>query len=348
MDKSMDCHSAESFIIDTGGGVVRQVSSPDDRIVYGTLPLKNGKFNSVAAEDILSRRRPHCYANISLDTFSHFNPEFLLSLPEPADFTAAALQLRSISGDPSANTEKMLKLIDEAIAMAAAEGLTLNLVILPELSTTGIIFEQEEAAKLCEEIPGPATHAFARKAEEKNIFIVLGMAERHAGKFYNSSVLIGPGGVIGKYRKIHLSAYDQIWAEAGEGNIPAFDLPFGRVGMLAGCDLMFPESADALAKLGTDLLCVPALWGDYKRKFIWEARLGEQMHLAVANQWGDFGKFHALGGSLIYSYSRYPEKRLKSESPAIGDRVNIMRLCPKETREKRFVENIDYALLLKG
>ena len=342
----MDFHSAESFIIDTGGGVVRQFCSTGDSIVYGMLPLENGKFISSAAEDILGRRRPHCYANISLDTFSHFNPEFLLGLQEPADFTAATLQFRPLSCDPPANTEKLLKYIDEAIAMAAAQGLTLNLVILPELSTTGIIFGHQEAAKWCEEIPGPATHAFARKAEEQNIFIVFGMAEKHAGKFYNSSVLIGPGGVKGKYRKVHLSPYDERWAEAGEGDIPAFDLPFGRVGMLAGCDLMFPESADALAKLGTDLLCVPALWEDQKSKFIWEARVGEQMHLAIANQWGDFGKFHALGGSLIYSYSRYPEKRLRLESPAAGDKINIMQLHAKDAREKRFVENIDYTVLL--
>jgi predicted amidohydrolase len=274
------------------------------------------------------------------------NPVMLLSLPEPADFTVATLQFRPVSQDPAANTEKILKLIDEATVMAAAKGMTLNLVILPELSTTGIVFEQREAEKWCEEIPGPTTNIFARKAEEKNIFIVLGMAEKQAGRFYNSCVFIGPGGLEGRYRKVHLTPYDERWAQAGERGAPVFDLPFGRVGMLAGYDLMFPESADSLAKLGTDLLCAPALWGDCKRKFIWEARLGEQMHLAVANQWGDFGNFHALGGSLIYSYSRYPEKRLKLESPAGGDQVNIMRLSAKEARDKGFVENIDYDVLL--
>jgi len=91
---------------------------------------------------------------------------------------------------------------------------------------------------------------------------------------------------------------------------------------------------------------VPALWGAWESKFIWEARLGEQMHLAVANQWGDCGKFYAIGGSLICSYSPYPEKRIKSESPAGGDKINIMRLCAKETRGKRFLENIDYGVLL--
>lgn len=74
--------------------------------------------------------------------------------------------------------------------------------------------------------------------------------------------------------------------------------------------------------------------------------MGEQMHLAVANQWGNFSKFHALGESVIYSYSRYPGKRLKLESPAEGERVNIMRLGTKDAREKRFLENIDYDVLL--
>lgn len=346
-DKNMDCRAAESFIIDTGGEIVKNFSSPEDSIIYGTLPLKNGKFISAKAENILRRRRPHCYANISLDAFSSFNPEFLLSLPKPAGFTVATLQFSPVPLDPLANTQRLLELIDEATVAAATAGSTLDLAVLPELSTTGIIFEQTAAEKLCEEIPGPATEAFARKAKEKNIYIVLGMAERQGGRFFNSCVLLGPGGVIGKYRKAHLSPDDERWTEAGEGGIPAFDLPFGRVGMLVGYDLMFPESVESLAKQGADLLCVPALWGDRKSKFIWEARLGEQMHLAVANQWGDFGKFSALGGSLIYSYSMYPEKRLKSESPAEGDKINILRLSAKEAREKKFVENIDYDVLLQ-
>jgi len=345
-DKNMDCRSAESFIIDTGGDIVKQISSPGDTIIYGMLPRENGKFISSAAGDILSRRRPRCYANISLDTLSHLNPGMLLSLPEPSDFTVATLQFRPVLREPAANTEKILEFIDEATAMAAAKGMTLNLVVLPELSTTGIIFEKQEAEKWAEEIPGPAVNIFIRKAKEKNIFIALGMAERQAGRFYNSCILIGPGGVEGKYRKVHLSPYDEKWAQAGERGACAFNLPFGRVGMLAGYDLMFPESADSLAKLGTDLLCVPALWGDSKKDFIWEARLGEQMHLAVANQWGDSSNFRALGGSLICSYSRYPEKRLKLESPTEGDRVNFMQLSVKDARERIFMENIDYNVLL--
>ncbi|MHB8117968.1 MAG: carbon-nitrogen hydrolase family protein [Methanothrix sp.] len=345
-DKIMDCRYAESFIIDPLGGLVRQISSPDDIIIYGTLPLMGEMLSSSAAKEILSRRRPHCYGNISLDPFYHINQELLLGLPKPLDFAAATLQFRSTSQDPAANVKGMLQLIDKATVMAAAKGLMINLAILPELSTTGVIFERQEAKKCCEEIPGRTTNIFTQKAKEKNIFIVLGMAERETEKFYNSSVLIGPDGVVGKYRKVHLSSCDENWAFPGEGGFPAFDLPFGRVGMLIGYDLMFPEGAESLAKLGTDILCVPALWVDRKSKFIWEARLGEQMHLAVANQWGDFGKLHSLGESLLCSYSRYPEKRSRLESSSEGDTINIMRLETKDAREKRFLENVEYNVLL--
>ncbi len=274
------------------------------------------------------------------------NPEMLLSLPEPTDFIVATLQFRPVPREPAVNTKKMLSLIDTAADMAAAEGMTLSLVVLPELCATGIILERQEAENFSEEIPGPITDIFARKAADKNIFIVLGMAERQDGKQYNSCVLISSRGVECKYRKIHLSPHDEKWAETGDSGFPVFDLPFGRVGLLTGSDLMFPESAESLAKRGADLLCVPALWEDPRSKFIWEARLGEQMHLAVANQWGDAGGIHAIGRSVIYSYSRCPEKMLKLESTAEGDRVNILRLNSKDTREKKFVENIDYDTLL--
>ncbi len=344
-DKVMDCCAAESFIIDDCGNIVKQVSSPDGLIIYGTVPLAGGRFISAGAAGILGRRRPQCYSEISLDTYSQLNPEMMLGLPEPADFTVATVQFRPEPGHSPANIEKIMDLIDAAVDKAAAEGLALNLVVLPELCTTGIISERREADSLGEEIPGPACDMFTRKAYDKNIFIVLGMVEKQAGKLYNSCVLTGPGGVQVKYRKVHLSPYDESWAEAGD-SFPAFDLPFARVGLLAVNDLIFPESAESLAKRGVDLICAPALWDDRRYKFIWEARLGEQTHLAVANQWGNSRGFNAIGGSAVYGYHRCPEKMLRLESPAEGDSVEILRLNSKDTRAKKFVENIDYDTLL--
>lgn len=72
------------------------------------------------------------------------------------------------------------------------------------------------------------------------------------------------------------------------------------------------------------------------------------MHLAVANQWGDAGGICAIGGSVICRYSRSPEKMRRLEAPAEGDKISILRLNSKDTREKKFVENIDYDALLNS
>ncbi len=347
-DKVMDCRNAESFIIGTGGEIISKASSPKDLIVYCTLPLTGGtgRLSSAAADEILIRRRPECYGNISLDTFSNINVELLLSLPRSDGFNVAVIQFRPSSRDIGANLKGMLRLVDEAVAKAASKRLKIDLMIFPELSTTGIISSPQEAEDLCEEIPGITTGILAQKARERDIFIVTGMAECESGKLFNSCVLIGPDGLVGKYRKAHLTRLDEAWARPGEGDFRAFNLPFARIGLMIGNDLCFPESADCLAKLGSDILCVPALWLDQKSKFLWDARLGEQMHLAIANQWGVVGGSYALGKSLICSYSRYPDKRSVIESPAQGDDIEIMELFTKDAREKRFLENVDYGTLL--
>ena len=358
MDKVMDCRHAESFVIDPLGRAIKQISSANDIIIHAALPGISGGVThqncpstsgSYGFPGFLGCRRPQCYGNITLDPYSYVNIEFLLGLPPAAEFVAATLQYRARPLDVQANLREMLRLVDTASAKAKESDRTINLAVFPELAICGPISNPEEAARCSEEIPGKATEAFAKKAREKNLFIVFGMAERDPGdelRCYNSSVLIGPDGPVGKYRAVHLSARDRNWATPGSDSFVAFDLPFARIGMLLGHDLMFPEAADSLAKLGADMLCVPALWEDAGAKFIWEARLGEQMHLAVANQWGDFGGLHALGESLLCNYCRYPEKIARRWSSPEGDAVNIMSLVTKDSREKRFLENIDYRVLL--
>lgn len=342
MDRVMDCNLAQSFVVNPQGEAAVQISSSDDTIIYGSLPR-----DKVRMRNPLSERRPQCYGNITLDPYSHVSIEFLLGLPKAAEFGAATVQLRSEHLDTKANVKSALDLIDKALRKAAGEeGKAVNLVVLPELSTSGAIWRAEQAEVCSEEIPGRTTDLFSRKAQEKDIFIVLGMAERVEGRFYNSSVLIGPEGVVSKYRAVHLSHRDRSWASPGEDGFATFDLPFARIGMLLGYDLMFPEASDSLAKLGADILCVPALWDNAKTRFIWQARQSEQMHLAVANQWGECGGLHSAGESLLYSYSRYQERITRLISPARGDAVHVVRLDTKDTREKRFLENIDYGMLL--
>lgn len=75
---------------------------------------------------------------------------------------------------------------------------------------------------------------------------------------YNSAVLIGPNGVVCKYRKLHLSQTDKAWASPGDLGMAVCDLPLGRVGLLIGYDSLFPEPARCLAAAGVDLICIPS------------------------------------------------------------------------------------------
>jgi len=340
-DRVMDCNGAQSFIVGPRGEAMVQIGSPEETIIYGALPS-----SSIRMQNALSCRRPKFYGDITLDPYSHINIEFLLGLPQAANFTAATLQLCPEPLDVPANVLRALRLIDEAVEKAARDEQKVNLVVLPELSTSGALFSSEEAEICSEEIPGKTTDLFARKAQEKDLFIVFGMAEWDERGLYNSSVLVGPNGVLGKYRAVHLTPRDKRWACLGDCGFEAFDLPFARIGMLLGHDLMFPEAADSLAKLGADMLCVPALWDDATTRFIWEARLGEQMHLAVSNQWGACRGLYAIGESLLCSYSRYPERIFCLSSPPDKDAINIAKFETKDSREKRFLENIDYGVLL--
>ncbi len=331
MDREMDCQNSSSYVINNQGKIIKKIGSQKDVIIYHTVPLEKKKDN------ILSDRNPSVYSNISLDTYSQFSPEFMLGLPEKKEFTAANIQFKTnlIKKD---NIDKMMKIIDEAGSV--------NLMVFPELAVTGPVNNLGDARNKSEVIPGPTTDKLIKKAAEKNLYIIFGMIEKYNNKLYNSAVLIGPKGVEGVYRKVHLDNYDKNWAEKGN-DLKTFNLPFARIGILIGNDLMFPEASESLSKLGADMLCVPAFWLDKEKQFIWKARLAEQMHLSIANQWGIFGNMTALGNSMIHSYCKNTEQSIYRESPSDGDDIKILKINTKDVREKKFIENINYNILLK-
>ena len=137
MDRVMDCNPAQSFIVNPRGEAAVRISTPDDTIIYGSLPLH---MDRVGRHNALRGRRPQYYGNITLDPYSHVSIEFLLGLPKAAEFGAATLQLRSEHLDTKANKKSALDLIDDALRRAAREeedqAKAVNLVVLPELSTS--------------------------------------------------------------------------------------------------------------------------------------------------------------------------------------------------------------------
>jgi predicted amidohydrolase len=143
-------------------------------------------------------------------------------------------------------------------ALALMEGTEADLYVLPELFNTGYNFTNEGEVRLLAEPPdGDTFKALSDWAAKKKCFIAYGFAEA-ADRIYNSSLMIGPEGTIGLYRKVHLFYRENLFFSPGNLGFPVFDLPFGKVGMMICFDWLYPESARSLALKGAQLIVHPS------------------------------------------------------------------------------------------
>ncbi|WP_413738271.1 carbon-nitrogen hydrolase family protein [Sodalis sp. RH21] len=95
------------------------------------------------------------------------------------------------------------------------------------------------------------------------VYAVVGMTERHPRYpeiLFNTVVLLGPDGEVGRYRKVHQPGDEKHVYYPGEG-FPVFDTALGRIGMLICYDKVFPESTRELALKGADIMIMPTAWG---------------------------------------------------------------------------------------
>ena len=159
------------------------------------------------------------------------------------------VQFNPIFGHNEQNINKILELIS---------GLKVKLLVLPELSNSGYMFSsKKEVRKYSESIPkGPATRALISIAEKNNTYIVCGIAEKDKNRYYNSAVLVGPKGYIGKYRKIHLFLNEKKYFNKGNLGFPVFKVMNNiKIGIMICFDWFFPEAMRVLSLKGADIIC---------------------------------------------------------------------------------------------
>lgn len=135
-----------------------------------------------------------------------------------------------------------------------------DLVVLPELATSGYVFEtRSEVVEVAEPSDGPTATAWTSVAAETETWIVGGFPEVDGDLLYNSAMVVSPDGVEGVYRKVHLWHDEKRWFEAGDA-VPVFETPFGRLGVQICNDLWFPELTGTQARAGVDIVAVPTNW----------------------------------------------------------------------------------------
>jgi predicted amidohydrolase len=165
----------------------------------------------------------------------------------------AAWQCRPGPVDVAGN----LRRLDEACAAAAAG--RAQVLVTPEMFTSGYGITPAELARLAEEAGGPTELAVAEIARRHGLAIAFGHPERAAGRPYNAATLIGPDGQVrGRHRKVHLYGEMDRRLFAPSARPPAaFGFADFRVGMLICYDVEFPEAVRCLAVDGARAVLVP-------------------------------------------------------------------------------------------
>jgi predicted amidohydrolase len=147
-----------------------------------------------------------------------------------------------------------------AIRAAVADGA--DLVVLPELVTSGYVFASAtEAASMAVAADDPLLEEWAAAVRPAGAVVVGGFCERGGdGRLHNSAAVVDGTGVRAVYRKTHLWDREKLVFAPGDDPPPVVDTAHGRIGVLVCYDLEFPELTRGLALGGADLIAVPTNW----------------------------------------------------------------------------------------
>jgi 5-aminopentanamidase len=148
----------------------------------------------------------------------------------------------------------------ESIAAAVANGA--DIVLLPELCTSGYVFRSvDEARAAAMPADGDLLHGWAEEAARGDALVVGGFCELASdGRLFNSSALVDGDGVLAVYRKVHLWNEECRWFTPGESPAPVVATRHGSVGLAVCYDLEFPELTRGLALQGAQLIALPTNW----------------------------------------------------------------------------------------
>jgi len=149
--------------------------------------------------------------------------------------------------------ERVLNSIDAWCETAVPEGA--ELVLFPELVVHGHC--TPNTWELAEPVPdGPSVRRLADIASRRHLILCAGLSEKERDIVFNTQVLVGPQGYIGKQRKLHLSR-DEVFYYKGGREITVFDVGPCKVGIVICYDNQFPEVARVLALRGAEVLMMP-------------------------------------------------------------------------------------------
>ena len=182
----------------------------------------------------------------------------------------AGVQATPVILDGPASVAKAVDLIGEAAGQGA------ELVVLPEafvpLYPSGA-WAKDAAAfggfdELWErlwsnsvEVPGPLVDELVAACRDHGVHCAIGVNERELdrpGTIYNTLLLLGPNGLLGKHRKLMPTHHEKLFHGIGAGgDLEAVPTPLGRVGGLICWENRMPLARYAVYRSGPQIWVAP-------------------------------------------------------------------------------------------
>jgi 5-aminopentanamidase len=241
----------------------------------------------------------------------------------------------------------------------ALSGVHADLIVLPELCTTGYLFpSRSEVARLSEPVPaGPTCEAMAALSRDAKTAIVWGMPEAAGDRIFNSAVMVTPHGRFHVYRKAHLFVDEKDLFDRGDSPFPVFELPAvirhsdfeqrtsTKVGLLVCFDHFFPEAARSLALRGAQIICHPSnLVLEYAQTNSVTRAVENHVFWILANRTGS----ETLGEKTLAFNGRSqivaPDGRLLGCAGPDSEELLIVEIDPAEALDKKVTPRNDLFL----
>lgn len=237
----------------------------------------------------------------------------------------------------------LLGMVDRAV-VGYAPFFDVRLVVFPEFAHAAPVYEtvDELRDRLAVPLPCEQTDRYVAKARQRGVYIQTGtfleVDPKWPGVVFNTTCLIGPDGLLSKYRKVNPWIPWEL--HASPHDLPGYDAPLfpvveteiGRLGAAICYDWLFPEATRALALAGAEVLSrVSAYmdpWGATPPMDWWtlfnRARAVENFAYVVAANQGasasNYPPFSWPGGSMVVDFDG---RILAQADPGPGEKIVV-------------------------
>ncbi len=249
----------------------------------------------------------------------------------------------------------LLNMVDRSV-IGYGPFFDVKLLVFPEFAHAAPIYPtvEELRDRLAVPIPNEQTDRYRRKAREHGVYIQTGtfleVDPKWPGVVFNTTCLIGPDGLLARYRKVnpwlpwevHASPHDLPGYD--EPMFPVVETEIGRLGAAICYDWLFPEAIRALAIGGAEVLIrVSAYmdpWGSTPPMDWWtlfnRARAVENFAFVVAANQGasasNYPPFSLPGGSMVVDFDG---RILAQADPGPGEKIVVAPIDLAALRAER-------------